>query len=162
MIILMITSSIKCYTEWYFGNQFNERIKPFGAAMQVLVVSSYLAKISIFLFVISVFYQTLSYFVKLKRIVLESQLLSLSCFNYFIITAVSLLTFVRISDTLTTEVITIIRIVKDVYQDRFLESIWLICRLLVLPLRDLFELLMISYMIYYQDQRQQMLVSMAP
>jgi len=111
----MITSSVKCYTEWYFGNQFNERIEPFGVAIQVLVVSSYLAKIFIFLFVVLVFYETLAYFVKLKRMVLESQLLSLSCFNYFIIIAVSLLALVRISDTLTTEVITIIRIVKDVY-----------------------------------------------
>ena len=48
------------------------------------------------------------------------------------------------------------------YQDRFLQKTWMIFRLLVLPLRDLFELLMISYMIYYQDQRQQMLGSMAP
>ena len=115
----------------------------------IFVIVCYLVRIAIFFYMISVFHETLSYFVELKRMVLDSQLLRFSCFNYFIVSAVSLLILVRISDTLTTDVITIIRIVKDVYRDTLLEKTWLICRLLVLPLRDLFELLMISYMIYY-------------
>jgi hypothetical protein len=152
MCVSLLTSGVKCFTEWKLGNQLNQHIYPFGQGLSLLgifVIVCYLVRISIFFYMISVFYQTLSYFVGLKRMVLDSQLLRLSCFNYFIISAVSLLILVRISDTLTTDVITIIRIVKDVYHDSFLEKTWLICRLLVLPLRDLFELLMISYMIYY-------------
>ena len=156
----MITSSIKCYTEWYLGNQFNEHTEQFGKAMQVVAISSYLVRISIFLFMIQVFLRTLKYFVDLKSLVMKTQLLKLSCFNYFIISAVYLLTFVRVSDTMSTDVITIIRIVKDVYHDRVLEYSWLICRLLVLPLRDVSELLMISYMISYQEQRQAILENM--
>ena len=130
--------------------------------MQVVAISSYLVRISIFIFMIQVFLRTLKYFVDLKRLVTKTQLLRLSCFNHFIISAVYLLTLVRVSDTLSTDVITIIRIVKDVYHDRVLEYGWLICRLLVLPLRDLSELLMICYMISYQEQRQTMLENMAP
>ena len=130
--------------------------------MQVVVISSYLVRISIFLFMIQVFLRTLKYFVDLKSLVMKSQLLRLSCFNYFIISAVYLLTLARISETLTIDVITIIRIVKDVYHHRVLELCWIICRLLVLPLRDLSELLMICYMIFYQEQRQAMLEKMGP
>jgi hypothetical protein len=165
MCISLLTSVVKCFTEWKLGNQFNEHIFPFGEGVSIFaifVIACYLVRICIFFYMISVFYETLSYFVELKRMVLETQLLRLSCFNYFMITSVVLLTLVRVSDTLTTDVITIIRIVKDVYQDSFLEKTWLICRMLVLPLRDLFELLMISYMIYYQDQRQKTLESIAP
>jgi hypothetical protein len=158
----MITSSIKCYTEWYLGNQFNEHTEQFGKVMQVVVISSYLVRISIFLFMIQVFLRTLKYFVDLKSLVMKTQLLKLSCFNYFIISAVYLLTLVRVSDTMSTDVITIIRLVKDVHHDRVLEYGLVICRLLVLPLRDLSELLMICYMISYQEQRQAMLENMAP
>jgi hypothetical protein len=163
MCISLLTSGVKCFTEWKLGNQFNQHILPFGQGVSILaifVIACYLVRIAILFYMFSVFYETLSYFVDLKRMVLESQLLRFSCFNYFIISAVVLLTLVRVSDTLTTDVITIIRIVKDVYQDSFLEKTWMICRLLVLPMLDLFDLLMISYMIYYQDQRQKMLESL--
>ena len=79
----------------------------------------------------------------------------MSCFNFFIISSVYFLFIVRVTETLTIDLITIIRLVEDVYQDVGLSYVWLICRLLILPLRDMFELLMICYMIYYQDQRQQ-------
>ena len=118
------------------------------------MIASYLVRIVVFFYTLFVFLDTVNYFVNLKKLVLESQLLSMSCFNYLIISVVYLLAFVRMTDTLTTDIITVIRLSKDVYQDRVLEFTWLVCRLLVLPLRDLFELLMICYMIYYQDQRQ--------
>ncbi len=104
---------------------------------------------------ISLFIKTINFFITLKLQVLHSKLLKISRFNMFIIVSLYVLFVMRSSELLTTGVITIIRLLIDVYHNYPLELIWTIFRFVIMPVQLLLELLMICYMIYYQHQRGQ-------
>ena len=95
------------------------------------------------------FVGAIKYFVNLKLESLKSKLIRITAFNIFIIICIYYLYGMRTAELLTTGIITIIRLVDDVYKNYPLEMIWTIFRWLITPVQLLFELLMICYMIFY-------------
>jgi len=152
----VFTAGVKVYTEVKLAGNFQSRLAPFGTdfnLVKAVLILSYLVRFFVFLYMSSLFISTINYLITLKVQVLHSKLLKISRFNVFIIVSLYALFVVRSSELLTTGIITIIRLLIDVYHNYPLELIWIIFRFVVMPVQLLLELLMICYMIYFQHQR---------
>ena len=152
----VLTAGVKVFTEVKLAGNFMSRLAPFGTdfnLVKAVIILSYMVRFLIYLYMSALFISTINYFITLKLQALHSTLPKISRFNVFIIVSIYFLFVVRSSELLTTGVITIIRLLIDVYHNYPLELIWTIFRFVIMPVQLLLELLMICYMIYYQHQR---------
>jgi hypothetical protein len=152
----ILTAGVKVFTEVKLAGNFQSRLAPFGTdfnLVKAVLILSYLVRFLVYFYMSALFISTINYFITLKVRVLHSKLLKISRFNLFIITSIYFLFLVRSSELLTTGIITIIRLLIDVYHNYPLELIWTIFRFVIMPVQLLLELLMICYMIYFQHQR---------
>jgi hypothetical protein len=159
MSLCFVTNAIKCFTEVTLANQFRVQTNHFEDKdwLKVILLLSYILRILNTLYITLIFTRTVIYFIQLKKqALLESGngQTKLSRFNIFIITSIFVVLFARVTDTLALDVITVIRLYTDVYQNQILEALWLIFRMIMVPMMNLVELLMITYMLWFQDQSQ--------
>ena len=121
----------------------------------ILIIISYAIKLCVFIYMVSNFIIILQYFIGFKTLMLKSRRKTFSYFNYFVIAIIYCILLARMIETLALDFVTITTLAKEKFtaSDEYLFRIAVLFRGFVLPFRDLTELLMISYMIYYQDRK---------
>ena len=123
--------------------------------MKVLLVTSYVLRCLVLLYILMRLLLSVYFFLRLKKRALNNQGLSLTCLNWLIITALVIIILSRLAQYLVINIISISAIVSEhnIERSNILISIWLVFRGYISPTRDMCELILIVYFLYFQDKK---------
>lgn len=98
---------------------------------------------------------SVSFFLRMKKRALNDQGQTLTCLNWLIITALVIIILSRLAQYLVINIISISAVASEhnIERSSDLKNLWLIFRGYIAPTRDICELLLIVYFLYFQDKK---------
>lgn len=123
-------------------------------ATKIFLILSLIIKLISDAYVFWVFGQVFKYFLNKKRSSLKKEALNLSPLNFFIISSVFFMFFMRVLGTLFNTQNGIVSLIDSVYNTNSYIEYRIIMGDIVFPLRDFLEVLMFSYLFFYQSKKK--------
>jgi hypothetical protein len=123
--------------------------------MKVLLVISYVLRCLALFYILVRLLLSVSFFLRMKKRALNDQGQTLTCLNWLIITALVIIILSRLAQYLVINIISISAIASEhnIERSSDLKSLWLVFRGYIAPTRDICELLLIVYFLYFQDKK---------
>ncbi len=157
MSLSLATSMVKVWVEFeeFSRDNTNHSSLIHQTYMKVLLVISYVLRCLVLLYILVRLLLSIVFFLRMKKRALNDQGLSLTFLNWLIITALVIIILSRLAQYLVINIISISAVVSDdnIERSNALKIYWLVFRGYIAPTRDLCELLLIVYFLYFQDKK---------
>jgi hypothetical protein len=127
--------------------------KKFGTAEEVAYIITFSTKLVLDLYVMSLFVITFRYFLQKRFKALAKEALRLTPFNKFILVSIIFLFFMRIAGAVYTFLVGIL-VLTPLFNTPAQTLSYVILDDLVFPIRDFFEVLLFSYLFFYQSKKK--------